>query len=383
MNDIIQKCREYSDYFIRVRRDLHQIPEIAFEEIKTSEYIKNQLKAMGIAYSEAAKTGICAVIYGGSGEKTLGIRADMDALSVCEETGLSFSSRHKNMMHACGHDMHMAALLGAGKILNEMRDKLRANVKLIFQPAEEDTGGALPMIEEGVLENPKVDAMLAAHVWPGVPCGSVELKCGGATATPDEFRVEITGVGGHGAYPHQNINPVALACRVACAFESIVNTTDPFEPLVVCVTGIHGGQSFNVVPERAELFGTVRVIDRELRARLPKLMEDIAGGIVFPHGGKLEFQYKFMYPPMVNDPEVTNAFAKSAGEILGGENVLWSERASMVGEDFAYFGEKVPSSLVRLGCGDTEVLHSPRFSPDEGCLETIVKCFVKFALDFC
>ncbi|MBQ9915037.1 MAG: amidohydrolase, partial [Clostridia bacterium] len=261
MNQVKQIVDEIFGEIVTYRRELHKIPEIGFSEYKTADYICRQLDEMGIPYKRGiAKTGIVGFLKGNPGKKTLLMRADMDALPVTEENNCEFRSQHEGMMHACGHDAHMAILLCCAKVLSRLKDRLSCNIKFCFQPAEEAIGGALPMIEEGILENPHVDAAVGGHVMNDVPVGKVLVKAGEMMAAPDDFTLVVHGRGGHGAYPHECIDPIAIMTQILQGFNTLsARYTTPLEKHLISVNYFQAGTSYNVIPDDATVMGTVRV----------------------------------------------------------------------------------------------------------------------------
>lgn len=378
-----------ADKVVQTRRELHQIPELAFCETKTAAYICSRLEQIGIPYQNGvAQTGVVALIEGAPGAKTLLLRADMDALPMQENQTREYCSRHDGAMHACGHDGHVAIMLGVAELLWERREELSCNVKLVFQPAEEDTGGAMPMIAAGALEAPKVDAALALHIMNEVECGKVRVRQGAVMASPDEFDLTIVGQGGHGAYPQECVDPIVIASQIVTAFSVLASRfTSPFEPAVISVCSINGGSFYNIIPEKVCMRGTVRLYDNSLRQELPIRMEQIVKQYTEAYGAGYEWEYRKMFPPLMNDDSMVRKFSACSSEILGEENVLTGGQPSMAGDDFAYFAERVPSVYFNLGAGNREKgtvmpLHSPDFDFDETCLVTGVLAVSWFALCF-
>ncbi len=389
MERIRSEAAELTAKMIQTRRDLHKIPELAFCEEKTADYICGRLKEIGLPFERGvAKTGVVALISAENASHTLLLRADMDALPMQESKKLPFASEHAGVMHACGHDGHVAILLAAAEILWKMREELSCNVKLVFQPAEEDTGGAKPMIDAGVLENPKVDAALALHIMNELDVGTIRVLDGAVMACPDEFDLKIIGKGGHGAYPDRCVDPIAIASQIITAFSVLsARCTNVYAPNVISVCSISGGTFYNVIPESVTMRGTVRLYDRELRARLPKMMEQVIKRYTEAFGAEYDWDYRFMFPPVVNDSALAESFAGCAEKILGAENVLRKGSPSMAGDDFSYFGERVPSVYFNLGGGSDrkglrEALHSPDFNFDEDCLLTGVLSLCCFAVHY-
>lgn len=387
--EIKKISKEIQEKLINIRRTIHMHPELAFEEHATAQLIYNYLKDLDIEVTPGiAKTGVVGLIRSNQPGKTVAIRADMDALPMTEENECEYKSTVPGKMHACGHDVHVTCLLGAAEILSRLKGKLNGNIKLLFQPAEEGVGGALPMIEEGVLENPKVDACIAAHVWPDIPAGKIVVKNGPIMASPDDFEIIIKGKSGHGAMPHAAVDPIVIGCHVVNTLQTIVSRKiDPLNPAVISICYFHSGTCTNVIPDTATIKGTARTIDPELRRKIASLIEETVAGVVKAMGGEYEFDFKYLYPPTINDNIITDVLANSASKIIGKSNILWGREPSMGGEDFAYFAEKVPSTFFRLGCGNpekgiTHPIHSTKFDVDEDCIVAGASILAQFAVDY-
>ena len=387
--DVKQIAEEYFESVVSIRRHLHQNPELGFDEVQTAELICSELEKMGIPYqNHVAETGVVGLIEVPGATKTLLIRADMDALPMQEENDCDFKSKRDGVMHACGHDAHMAIVLGTAMILKRMQSFLACNIKLIFQPAEEVEGGAEPMIRAGILENPHVDAAVGGHVMNSVPAGKVLIKYGEMMAAPDDFKLIVHGKGGHGAYPHQCINPIMVAAEIMKGWDALsAHCITPLEKHLISVTIFKAGTCFNIIPDSAELGGTVRVFNETVRRELADRMKEIAEKIGEAYGAQCDFHYTFRYPPLVNDKGMTDAFRASAERILGAENVVEGTEPSMAGEDFAYFGHYVPSCFINYGMGNPAIgavqpLHSSNFTIDENGLKTGMIALSQFALDY-
>jgi len=322
INETALLCDKYFPDMVKIRRTLHMYPETAFLEYRTSEYIKEVLKKLNIPYKSVAKTGIVADITGSGAGKTLAFRADMDALDIYEENDVPYKSKTDGVMHACGHDAHMATLLGAAMVLNELKDKIKGKIRLIFQPAEEGDGGALPMIKEGALEG--VSAVVAAHVMSDIPCGKVLVKEGAIMASCDDFKITVIGRGGHGAYPHKTIDPIVIGANIVNGLQKIVSRKiNPLEPCVITVGYFHAGTCTNVIPGTAEIGGTFRALSNEVRESLPKLIEECAKNQAKSFGGDCDVKFFFQFAPVINDKHITQEFAKSCKKAIGNENVIW------------------------------------------------------------
>lgn len=372
-------------YYVKnIREKLHRCPETEFNEFQTCKIISEELYKLNIDHSICAKTGIVAIIRGEKKGKTVLLRADIDALPIKEETDLSFKSQNDGYMHACGHDVHTACLLGAAKILNSVKNTLCGNVKLIFQPAEEGSGGAKPMIDEGILHNPEVDAAFALHVEPLEKVGKIQVRNGAIMASPDEFTIKIYGRGGHGSAPHQCIDPISISVAIISEFQTIVRKTiNPMIPCVVSVCSVHSGSCPNVIPSEAFIEGTVRTLDNDTRFKISKILENKAMSIAETMGGKCDFEYRALYPPVINNESMNKIVIDAANKLDIG--VVYLPFAAMAGDDFSYFSESVPSSYFKLGAGNeniTQPIHSSKFNVDEKSYEIGSRIMAQIAVDF-
>ena len=383
MIDFKKRVQEQREAIIKTRRELHQIPEIAFCEKKTSAYVAEYLKKCGLKTETGiAETGVVGLLEFGEGGKTLMIRADMDALQLPEKTGLPFASTHEGVMHACGHDGHMAMVLGAASILAKTNEKLKGSIKFLFQPAEEGPGGAKPMIEEGVLENPEVDFAIGCHLHGGRE-GTIGLKSGHVLAANDRFELKIVGRGGHGAMPHLCVDPIDVGVQVINALQRIVSRQiSPLSPTVLTVGRFHAGSTFNVIPEEAVLAGTTRTFDRNIWSSWEKRMEKIIKGVCEAMGAKYEFKYTRGYPPTVNDEALVEIARRCAVDVVGEENVFEPEPI-MAGDDMAFFFEKVPGVFFFLGAGieNSAPLHNSRFDFNEEILSKGVETYLRLTYE--
>ncbi len=376
------------------RRYIHMHPELSFREYNTSSFIQKKLDEMGIKYvSGIAENGICAYIYGNKNiesksMKSILIRADMDALPIDEVSDKPYKSQNKNVMHACGHDAHVAVLLGVCKVLNNFKDKFGGVVKAVFQPGEETSGGALPMIEEGVLENPHTDVCVALHCDSDLDCGTIRVKPGSLYASPDDFRITVKGKGGHGAEPHNCIDPIMISASIIQALNNLISReTDPFDNAVISVGSIHGGSATNIIPDSVEIQGTARSLTNEVRGFLKKRIGETAEGICKTFGAECEYEYTELFPPLINDEKLAEDVYDSACRSIGKDKCVWGGAPTMAGEDFSYFSQNRPSVLFKLGCrnkslGIVSLIHHSSFDIDENCLKTGVKVFVGFVLDY-
>ncbi|WP_174733310.1 M20 metallopeptidase family protein [Mesobacillus harenae] len=370
----IQVKSELKAKLLEIRKHLHKYPELSFEEFKTSEYIGKCLSEWGIPFNRICETGIVVDIIGemGSGPH-IGIRADIDALPIQEKTGLPFASCHPGIMHGCGHDGHTAILLGTVYQLYNQRKNLNGRVRCIFQPGEEADGAAAKLIEQGVLDNPNLDAMLALHLWPHLPHGTIGIRYGAITASCDDFIIEIEGMGGHSARPHQAIDAIAISAQVLQAIPAIVTKfNNPVEPVVIHIGKIAGGTANNVVAERVTLEGTTRAVTYETRERIKAQLINIVQNITQSFGGKAQVHYKESHSPVINSEWVTKAIEKSSVELFGRESVVQLKEPSMGADDFGAFAEKVPSTYFRLGTAQGEQttydLHHPQFNFDDSII---------------
>lgn len=358
----------FGEKMVSLRRDIHREPELGFDTEKTAEKILAALDGLPLEIEAGvARNGIVATLKGSKDGLTIGLRADMDALPIHEETGLGFASGTDGKMHACGHDAHASMLVGAAHMLSSVRDELSGTVRFFFQPAEEGGGGGKVMVEEGALGG--VDRVFALHLWPGMQFGRSATKPGPVMAAADQFDIEVRGKGGHGAMPHLGADPIVVAAHIVTALQTLVSReVDPTEPAVVTVGMIGAGSAFNIIPETAKISGTVRSVSPDVRRLLPKRMEEMAQGIARGMRAEATLDYRFSYPVTMNDPEAASFALDVASGVLGDENVSEAEQPSMGGEDFAFMLEAVPGAYLWLGVGDVSGLHTPRFDFDEGIM---------------
>ena len=345
------------------RRHLHQYPELGRECFKTAEYVTERLKEFGITeiHSGYASSGLVAIIEGKAPGRTIGLRADMDALPIKENTGLSYSSKNEGVMHACGHDGHTAMLLGAARYLAETRN-FSGRVALIFQPDEEATGGAKAMVEEGIIEQFLIDEVYALHNIPGHDVGVMYTRSGPIMAGADSFSVEIKGKGGHAAYPHEVKDPIVAALSIAQAFQTIVSRNNiPNDDLVISITQVHSGTTDNVIPEIAYLNGTVRTFDLSVQEMVIERMEKIISGFATSFEVDAKLNYEKGYPPTINHDDATNFAIEVAKDVCGSDQVLTSVGKEMGAEDFSYMLEKRPGAYLFLGIGEAAGLHNPNY----------------------
>lgn len=369
------------------RRHLHSHPELSFHEVETSAFIAKKLDELGIGWERMADNGLVALIKGEKpSDKVVALRADMDALPITEVNDVPYRSQNTGVMHACGHDVHTSSLLGTTKILNELKSQFGGTIKLIFQPAEEKLpGGASLMIAEGVLENPKPDAVLGQHVMPLIDAGKVGFRSGKYMASTDELYVTVRGKGGHGAQPQQNIDPVIITAHILTALQTVVSrSADPKNPSVLSFGKVIANGATNVIPNEVYLEGTFRALDEKWRAEAHVKMKKMAEGIAESMGGSCEFNIMKGYPFLINEPKLTEATRSHAEDYLGKENVLdldiW-----MAAEDFAYYSQVADACFYRLGTrnesrGITSAVHTPTFDVEETALETSVGLMAYLAI---
>ena len=383
----LEIAKRYYDWIVDIRRDIHMNPEPSFAEFRTSKMIREELEKMGIEVSSPCETGVLGIIKGKEEGKVVALRADMDALSVNEETGLPYASKIPGMMHACGHDAHVAMLLGAAKILSEMKDEIKGTVKFIFQPAEEVVSGAKKMIECGVLENPKVDAAFGMHIWSDVPTGKISLQPGPILASADLWNLTIKGKSCHGSSPWQGVDAVTCMTAILNGFHTIVTRqNDIRNPMVINVGTINAGERFNVVPGKAEITGTNRSFTKESRENLKKWMESMIKSTCEAYGCEYEFTYEFVVSPTINDESVAKIASGAVAKLIGEENLIILEKG-MGSEDFSEYTQVVPGALMFLGARNEEKRcnyshHSNFFNIDEDALSIGAASYAQVALDY-
>ncbi|MBC7614520.1 MAG: amidohydrolase [Pedobacter sp.] len=376
----------YNDV-VGYRQHIHANPELSFKEYQTSLFIKEKLTAWGIEFKEMANTGVVGLIRGElPSDQIIALRADMDALPIHETNDKPYKSKNEGVMHACGHDVHSSSLLGTAYILNELKAEFGGTIKLVFQPAEEILpGGASIMIKEGVLENPKPHAMLGQHVMPLIETGKVGFRSGIYMASTDELYVTVHGKGGHGAQPHQNIDPVLITAHIIVALQQIVSrNADPRLPSVLSFGKVNANGATNIIPNEVKLEGTFRTLNEEWRKEAHRLMKKMAEGIAESMGGSCDFNIMHGYPFLINEEKLTENAVVYAQDYLGKENVIdldiW-----MAAEDFAYYSQVTAACFYRLGTGNvakgtTYSVHTPNFDIDEDALKTSTGLMAYLAL---
>jgi amidohydrolase len=371
---------------VATRRDLHEHPELGFEEERTAAMVADRLRALGLdVHTGIGKTGVVGVLRGARSGKTIMLRADMDALPIDEENDVPYRSHTAVHMHACGHDGHVAMLLGAARIVMSRRDDVAGTVCFLFQPAEEGKGGAKAMVADGVLERFGIERAYGLHLASTHPAGQVGFREGAFYASSDSIEITVEGKGGHGASPHQTVDPVYVASQFVVALQQIVSRNiDPIEPAVVTIGAINGGTTHNVIPSRVRLLGTVRAFDAGVRAKMAERIERVLRGICESSGATYEFEYLWRYPVTSNDVEQTR-YARALAERVIDPRRVADVPKLMGAEDFSFFAERVPACFFTIGSngGASSAFphHHARFDIDESALETGVRMMTALALD--
>lgn len=372
---IIQLAERFTDDVISVRRKIHSRPELDFDLEETVHTIETILDVFGLYHRRCAGTGVVALLKGNGAGPTVAIRADMDALPIQEKNNLSFKSEIDGRMHACGHDAHVAIALGTAMILSSFpKEELNGNIKFIFQPAEETSGGALPMIREGVLENPVVDRVFSLHVMPELEAGKIGVRSGKMRAASDMFDITVRGSSSHGAEPDKGIDPILIASKIIDVLQSIISRrVSPLDSAVITIGQIKGGSARNVLAPSVTLSGIIRTVDPFTRKKLLSSVRHVVDSISISMGGEGEVRFIEGYPCLVNDAEMTDLVERASKDILGEESVIRLEHPSMGVDDFAYFLERIPGCYFMLGVGDPKrrlnhPLHNPLFQINERTL---------------
>ena len=380
MADVRKLAHEVWPYVVEMRRDFHRHPEPSFEEFRTTDRIAEELDKMGIPYRRFEPTGLVGDIVGAKPGKCIFLRADIDALSVKEESGVEFASENEGFMHACGHDNHAAMLLGAAKILNSIKDELCGTVKVLFQPAEELAMGAKHIIAQGAIEG--ADAGFGMHIFAQMPVGQLGITSGVIHPAADYYKLDVHGVTSHGALPDEGVDATVAAAAIVMNLQTISSREfSPLEPVVVTVGTLHSGQRFNVISNHAELEGTVRLFNEELHQKIPGMMARIAENTAAAFRCTAELDYQFKSDMLVNDEAMTE-LARGAALKVAGEEHIAPIRRSMGGEDFSAYTHIVPCAFVALGGGGEAPQHSEKFCIDESAFETGVAMYAQVAVDF-
>jgi len=374
---IQQLAKQYAQEFIEIRRHIHAHPELSFQEVETAAFVRKKLDSWGIEYTaQVGGEGVVAIVKGNNpSSRSVALRGDMDALPIEEKTGVEYQSKNIGIMHACGHDVHTTCLLGAAKILNELKDHWNGTLTLVFQPAEEKLpGGASIMLKDGLFSKEKPEKILAQHVFPELPVGKVGITPGAYMASSDELYITVKGKGGHGAKPDHTVDPVLIASHLIIALQQVVSRwSNPITPSVLTIGKVIANGATNVIPSEVTMEGTFRTFDENWRSDAHQRMIALAKGLVEGMGGTVEFRVERGYPVVYNDPEVTAVSRKIAEDYLGKDNVVTLERKATA-EDFAYFSQVVPGCFYRLGTasenGDNGFsVHHPQFNIDEKAIE--------------
>ena len=372
---IRQLSEQYAPDFIDIRHHLHAHPELSYKEFETSAFIQKKLSDWSIPFDIKASTGVIGLIKGKNPDKRIiALRADMDALPIQEENNISYKSKNPGVMHACGHDVHTSILLGASKILNELKNEWEGTIKLIFQPGEErNPGGASLLIKEGVLENPKPSAIFGLHVHPGLEIGKLSFRQGMVMASADELYFTIKGKGGHAAAPHTTVDTILIASHLILALQQIISRNrNPFSPSVLSITSVQGGHTTNVIPSEVKLMGTFRAMEENWRFKAHELIRKISLELVHSMGAEIDLHIDVGYPVVYNNEQLNAVARIRAEEFMGKENVLETE-IRMGSEDFGYYTQLIPGCFYRLGVmnvekGITSGVHTPTFNIDESAI---------------
>lgn len=381
----IELAKKYHDYVIKMRREFHKNPEASMQEYNTCKKIKEELEKIGVEYKGIAGTGVIATIKGSQPGKCIALRGDIDALAVIEETGKEYSSKVDGLMHACGHDTHAAMLLGAVKVLKDMKDEIHGTVKFFFQPGEEVGKGAKKMVEEGALEG--VDSIMGIHIASMLPVGTINAEAGARMAAADKFKITITGKGGHGSAPHQCIDPVVVGAATIMNLQSIVSRElSPLKPAVVTVGSINSGTRFNVIAPNAVLEGTVRYYEPDYYKTISEAIERIAKFTAETYRATAVVEYENAVKPTINDENCATLAQETATKIVGKENVVMVGPETG-GEDFSEFSSIVPGVMTKLGAGNPQKgacypHHHGKFEVDEDAFVYGVAYYSQYALDY-
>ena len=386
--DIIKnEIKNFEDELIKIRRHIHQNPELSMAEYDTAEFIIEKLKSFRISdIKRVGATGVTALIKGNS-NRCLAIRADMDALPFQENTPVSYSSKNDGAAHTCGHDIHTTCLLGAAYILNKYKDNLDGTIKLLFQPGEEKGVGAKSMIENGALINPLPEAIFGLHCWPDTKAGTIFHRSGKMSASSDTFKIIIEGTQGHAAHPYKAVDPIMIAGNIICGIQNIISREiSPLESGVITLAAINGGNTANVIPKTVEIIGSIRALSPEIRTFLHSRLTEIAEGTAKTFRGSALVEIYKGSPVIINDDKISALIQNTCEDILGKENVIYNPYPSMGSEDFAYYLEHIPGAMYRLGCGfeneKNYPLHSNSFNPNEDCIAVGVLTLTAIADNF-
>jgi amidohydrolase len=388
MTDFYEEARKLFPYSQSIRRDLHMHPELGFVEVRTSGIIAKELRDLGLEVTTGiAKTGVIALIEGEKPGPVIMLRFDIDALPINEQTGAAYASKSPGLMHACGHDGHVAIGLTVARLLNAHRSEINGTVKLLFQPAEEGAGGAETMIAEGSLESPTALYCLGLHIWNEKPLGWLGIAAGPVMASSATFTINLTGRGGHGAMPHQTIDPVVAAAQIISAAQTISSrNTDPQQACVVSFCMIHAGDASNVIPQTVEMRGTIRTFEPEVEQMALKRLAEIATGVGEALGCKVELKIDYLNPAVINDSFVSAAVKRAAQNLLPDHDLDERGRFTMGAEDFAFYQKKIPGTFFFIGSTNADRglvygHHHPKFDFDEAALPRGAALMVQAALE--
>lgn len=374
---IQELARQYAAEFIAIRQHLHANPELSYQEFETSKFVQEKLRSFGVPFEVKATTGVLGIIQGKNpGSRVIALRADMDALPIMEENAVDYKSKNPGVMHACGHDVHTTILLGAAKILQELKHEWEGTVKLLFQPGEErNPGGASYMIKEGVLENPQPKGIYGLHVHPGLDLGKLSFRKGRVMASADELYITVKGKGGHAAAPHVTVDTILVASQLIQSLQQVISrNNNPLSPSVLSICSIQGGHTTNVIPSEVKLMGTFRAMDESWRSKAHELIRNQVKGIAEATGAEIDLHIDIGYPTVDNDPVLTEKGWQLAESYMGKEQVEETE-IRMGAEDFGFYTQVIPGCFYRLGVrneakGIIHNVHTPRFDIDERAIET-------------
>jgi amidohydrolase len=392
--DIRSLAAEFQEELVAIRRDLHAHPEQRFQEVRTASVVSDNLKKNGIEHrTGVGKTGVVGLLHGGLGEgKVIGIRCDMDALPIFEKGTAPYRSKNEGSMHACGHDVHISVGLGIAKVLTRMKNRFKGTVKFIFQPSEEnpcgEKCGALSMIEDGVLENPPMDAIMSLHCWPDLNAGQVGVAPGPAMAGAEAFQIKIIGRQSHAASPQKGRDAILGAAEVVSSLHHIIpRRTDPSEPIALNVSFIEGGSKLGIVPGQATMQGSVRALSKETMAFMMDRIRDAVNGVSQILDLKNEVFLDDLYPPVINDKNLDELVTEAASSVIGKENVIFQSKCPMTAEDFSIFSDRIPAYYLKIGVANDEKgirfpLHNDSFDVDERSIEIGVSVMAASALAF-
>jgi amidohydrolase len=386
---ICARARQVQQRMVEIRRDLHRHPELGMQEHRTAGIVAERLRALAIpVQTGVGGTGVVGVLTGGRPGPTIALRADMDALPIQDRKEVPYASSVPGVMHACGHDGHTAMLLGTAEVLASLAPQLGGQVKFLFQPAEEGPGGALPMIQAGVLENPHVDWVVGLHLYNDLPAGTMAVKYGTASASSDSFQITVSGKGGHGAAPHSAVDAITAAAHLVTALQTIISRElNPVEPGVITVGTIRGGYRHNVIADEVVMTGTVRLLDQAARTVMHDRISRVAGGVTAATRTAYQLQYNYGYPPIVNDEQVTARVEQALGKVVGSGRVLSVKQPTMGAEDFSYFATERPGCFFKLSSRNESkgmVLpgHNAAYDFDEDIMWMGVAAFGQIVADF-